>query len=62
MESSEEDFVVLEIQKTPIKCSRSTLIQNSDYFKVMFEGNFIESSKNTVEIQVKSLNHILEYI
>ena len=47
-----ETVVTLEIQGAPIQCSRTDLIQNSDYFKAMFEGNFIESEKKVITLNV----------
>ncbi|XP_063906038.1 kelch-like protein 23 isoform X2 [Zophobas morio] len=60
-----ETVVTLEIQGTPIQCSRTDLIQNSDYFKAMFEGNFIESEKKVItlnEVEPEAMKTILKLL
>uniref|UniRef100_A0A6P7GQK7 Kelch-like protein 38 n=1 Tax=Diabrotica virgifera virgifera TaxID=50390 RepID=A0A6P7GQK7_DIAVI len=60
MSCSEE--VILEIEGTPVKCKRDVLISNSDYFKAMLEGNFIEKDQKTISIKdvdLKAVNIIL---
>lgn len=56
------DIVTLQIQNTKFICSRSELVQNSDYFKAMFEGNFAESSKSVITLNVAPLSVSLFYI
>ncbi|CAG9856706.1 unnamed protein product [Phyllotreta striolata] len=59
------DDITLEIEGTFIKCNKNDLMSNSDYFKVMFEGDFVEKSKNTIQLQdvdLKSMNIILTLI
>ncbi|XP_050518325.1 kelch-like protein 38 [Diabrotica virgifera virgifera] len=60
MSCSEE--VILEIEGTHLKCKKDVLISNSDYFKAMLEGNFIEKDQNTISIKdvdLKAVNIIL---
>nr|CAH7720423.1 unnamed protein product [Callosobruchus chinensis] len=54
--------IELEIEGTSIICKRELLISNSDYFKAMFEGNFIEKNKSKVSIEgisIEAMNMIL---
>lgn len=51
-----EDYLFLEVEDTLIKCRRVDLIQNSDYFKAMLEGNFVERDQNKIKIEVTFLN------
>ncbi|CAG9833407.1 unnamed protein product [Diabrotica balteata] len=54
--------VILEIEGTPVKCKKDVLISNSDYFKAMLEGNFIEKDQKTISIKdvdLKAVNIIL---
>lgn len=57
MAEKSEDFnseeVILEIENTSIKCNKQDLIKHSDYFKAMFEGNFIERNKRIIKLEVK---------
>ncbi|CAH1980390.1 unnamed protein product [Acanthoscelides obtectus] len=43
--------IELEIEGKSIICKKELLIANSDYFKAMFEGNFIEKNKSKVSIE-----------
>lgn len=47
-----EDEVTLMIENTAIKCKKQDLMRHSDYFKVMFEGCFVERDKKTVKLEV----------
>lgn len=48
----DEESILLEIEETLIKCRKDDLIQNSDYFKAMLEGNFVESEQDKIKIEV----------
>lgn len=47
------DEVILEVEGTPLRCNKKELAKHSDYFKVMFEGNFVESTKKVVKLEVR---------
>ncbi|KAG5868305.1 hypothetical protein JTB14_022788 [Gonioctena quinquepunctata] len=54
--------IILEIEETPIVCKKQDLITNSDYFKAMLEGEFMEKDKETIKLQdvdLKAMNIIL---
>uniref|UniRef100_A0A1Y1NIU4 BTB domain-containing protein n=1 Tax=Photinus pyralis TaxID=7054 RepID=A0A1Y1NIU4_PHOPY len=64
-ENISDDEIILVIEDVSIKCSKKDLIENSDYFKAMFEGNFVESKKNIVRLQgidLKAMNIILSLL
>lgn len=48
------DEITLEIEGTSVKCKKDELASNSDYFKAMFEGNFVEKNKNIVQLKVNA--------
>lgn len=49
-----EDLVLLEVENKTFKCSKKCLAGHSDYFKVMFEGNFVEKSKTSIKLEVST--------
>ncbi|XP_060524199.1 kelch-like protein 40b isoform X2 [Cylas formicarius] len=54
--------ICLEIEGVQIQYKKSDLIEHSDYFNAMFNGNFLESSQTTVKLEgvdLKSMNIIL---
>jgi len=51
--SENDDEITLEIEDELLKCSKSQLVKYSDYFRVMFRGNFAESNKKIVLIKVR---------
>lgn len=60
--SGSSDEVILEVEGTQLRCNRKVLALHSDYFKIMFEGNFVERNKKVVKlegVQLKALNIIL---
>lgn len=44
--------IILEVEHEQIKCEKSILMQNSDYFKVMFESDFMERHQSIINLQV----------
>lgn len=50
MDDGEE--IVLEMEEERLTCKKSTLTEHSDYFKVMFEGNFVERHQAVIKLQV----------
>lgn len=44
--------IFLEIEGTLLKCKKSLLINNSDYFHVMLEGNFKEKNQAKITLKV----------
>ncbi|KAK5650628.1 hypothetical protein RI129_001657 [Pyrocoelia pectoralis] len=64
-ESSYDDEIILEITNVAIKCVKKDLIKHSDYFKAMFEGNFVESRKKMIRLEgidLKAMNIILSLL
>ncbi|XP_057667829.1 kelch-like protein 29 isoform X1 [Diorhabda carinulata] len=61
----ELEEVVLVIENTEVKCRKRDLIENSDYFLAMLEGDFIEKTKRRIkieEIDLQTMNLILTLI
>nr|XP_023023497.1 kelch-like protein 40 isoform X2 [Leptinotarsa decemlineata] len=57
--------IVLEIENTEVICRKQTLIENSDYFRTMFEGNFIERKMKKIKLQdvdLKAMEIILRLV
>lgn len=52
--------ITLEIENTPVICNKEDLISNSDYFRAMLEGHFVEKDRSRIELKVK-FRHILVY-
>lgn len=52
MADEPSETVTLLIENVPVKCNKQQLIENSNYFKVMFEGNFVERDKSTITLEV----------
>lgn len=50
------DEVFLEIEGKTIRSSKKLLIEESDYFKAMFEGNFIERKQKIIILNVGKIN------
>lgn len=48
----DEDILFLDIENTLVKCKRNDLIEHSDYFKAMLDGNFAERDQNRIKIEV----------
>lgn len=48
--------VILEIEGASLKCSRKELSEHSDYFKIMFEADFLERDKHKIKLEVNSLS------
>lgn len=46
------DEIFLEIEGKTLRCNRKVLMEESDYFKAMFEGGFVESNKRTIKLEV----------
>ncbi|KAK9686410.1 BTB And C-terminal Kelch [Popillia japonica] len=54
--------IILEVEHEQIKCEKSILMQNSDYFKVMFESDFMERHQSIINLQgvsFKSLSTVI---
>lgn len=50
--------ITLEIENTPLTCNKEDLISNSDYFRAMLEGDFVEKNQSRIKLEVKfSLMH-----
>lgn len=63
--TSAVDEVILEIEGTQLTCNKKELALHSDYFKAMFEGDFVERNQKVVKIegvQLKGLNKILTFL
>ncbi|KAJ8919015.1 hypothetical protein NQ315_016920 [Exocentrus adspersus] len=61
--SSEE--LILEIENAPVVCRKGDLISNSDYFKAMLEGNFVERNQTRIKLEgvdSKAMNIILKVL
>lgn len=58
----EDDKVVLEIEGNLINCSKAQLAKESVYFEVMFGGDFIEKSKEKIELRVIRFKNILKHL
>lgn len=54
-EETSNDFVILQIENEQLVFKKHDLMRHSDYFKVMFEGNFIEREKKVIELKVSNL-------
>lgn len=57
--------VILVIENTDVKCKKRDLIEHSDYFLALLEGNFIEKTKRRIkieEIDLQTMNLILTLI
>jgi hypothetical protein len=52
MEGSSRNLVTLNIEGALLECDRADLISHSDYFRAMFEGNFIERNQNVILLNV----------
>lgn len=52
VEQNEDDIVVLEFENSSIPCSKKVLVDNSDYFKTMFGGSFLEHQQKVIKIHV----------
>lgn len=50
----DDDEITLEIEDTSIKCSKKLLSSHSDYFRIMFEGAFIERNKSVIKLHVSN--------
>ncbi|XP_045192421.2 uncharacterized protein LOC123548874 [Mercenaria mercenaria] len=63
-ESDEEnENIVITVGETSVKVNREKLIQGSDYFKALFEGDFADSTKKKVDIsEVVSSADILKNV
>lgn len=48
----EDEDIVLVIDDNQIKSKKGTLMEHSDYFKVMFESDFIEKHQALINLQV----------
>lgn len=48
----ENDEITLEIEGNSIKCSKELLSEHSDYFRIMFESDFIERNKRVIKLHV----------
>lgn len=51
MSDDTENFIILDIENTLIKCKREELIAHSDYFKAMLDGNFLERDQRQIKIE-----------
>lgn len=52
-QSSEFEEIILEAEGKQLRCNKRELTTHSDYFKIMFEGNFIEKNKDIIRLEVK---------
>lgn len=50
--SSDYEEVTLEVEGTLLKCNKRLLINNSDYFRIMLEGNFREKNQSKIALKV----------
>lgn len=57
MDNDEE--IILEIEEELLTCKKSILIEHSEYFKVMFEGNFIERYQAVIKLHVSWLTNVI---
>lgn len=48
----ESDKILLQIEGVPITCSKEDLSKESAYFKAMFQGDFVEKDRETIELKV----------
>lgn len=48
----EDEEIVLVIDDNQINSKKGTLMKNSDYFKVMFESDFVEKHQSVINLQV----------
>lgn len=56
LDASKGDFdIVLQVEEEQFPCYKDLLCQGSDYFQVMFGGNFVETNKSLVVLHVSSL-------
>ncbi|KAK9884757.1 hypothetical protein WA026_007605 [Henosepilachna vigintioctopunctata] len=56
------DNIILIIEEEQLECSKSVLLNNSEYFKVLLEGNFREKNTKYVtlqEVEAKSMRDLL---
>lgn len=44
--------VFLEMEGKTLQCNKKTLMEESDYFKAMFKGDFIERHQKIVKLNV----------
>lgn len=44
--------IILEVGLEQMKCNKTILMENSDYFKVMFESDFMEKHQSIINLQV----------
>ncbi|CAH0559875.1 unnamed protein product [Brassicogethes aeneus] len=47
----ETEEIILEVETLQLKCKKRDLIENSDYFKAMFEGNYEESMSKSIKLK-----------
>lgn len=52
MSGDSEDILFLNVEDTLIKCIKDDLTRNSDYFKAMLQGNFVERDQYQIRIEV----------
>jgi hypothetical protein len=65
MEGSSRNLVTLNIEGALLECDRADLISHSDYFRAMFEGNFIERNQNVIllnGIELEAMKIILRLL
>lgn len=53
------DEITLEIEENTLKCSKELLSKHSEYFRIMFESDFIERNKSVIKLHVSSLKSIV---
>lgn len=60
-----QNTVILVLEEEKVTCDKEVLIKNSDYFKAMFEGNFLESKQQLVKLEgvrSESFNNLLKIV
>lgn len=57
--SSTLDEVILEVEGSQLRCNKKELALHSDYFKIMFEGNFIERHQKVIKLEVRSDDSVI---
>lgn len=57
------DEVLLEIEGKILRCNKKVLMEESDYFRAMFQGGFAESAQKIVKLNVgKNILQIIIFV
>lgn len=54
MSVAKDDLIYLDVEDTVVTCKKNDLVNNSDYFKAMLDGNFVERNQSIIKIEVES--------